>query len=63
MADLPDKLNQNDKMSLNANVKINSLLWADDILILSETEARLNSSSNNLHEYCEFNELPVKQNA
>ena len=46
MADLPDKLNQNDKVSLNANVKINSLLLADNILILSETEAGLISKKS-----------------
>ena len=46
MVDLLDELNQNDKVSLNENVKIYSLLWADDILILSETEAGLNSSTD-----------------
>ena len=44
--------------SLNANVKINSLC-ADDILILSETEAGLNSSKKSACEYCTFNELTV----
>ena len=59
MSDMPGKLNQEDQVSLCLGGKINCLLWADDILILSETEAGLNTSLEKLNEYCKINALTV----
>ena len=61
MADLPDMLNQNDNVQLSQQIKTNCIIWADDILILSETEEGLNKSLQGLAEYCKINELNVNK--
>ena len=59
MSDLPDFLNQEDNVSLNNDLNINCLIWADDILILSKTESGLKSSLGKLDDYCKTNDLTV----
>ena len=59
MSDLPSALCQEDNVMLDNTTKINCILWADDILILSETEEGLQKSLQNLHEYCNTNKLSV----
>ena len=41
------------------DVEISCLIWADDILILSETEKGLQDKLNNLASYCKTNKLQV----
>ena len=59
MSDLPSALCQDDNVLLDNATKINCILWADDILILSETDEGLQKSLQNLHEYCISNKLSV----
>ena len=59
LSDLPEKLHQGDKVSLSQDVTINCLIWADDVLILSETEDGLHSSLQKLNVYCKSNGLTV----
>ena len=59
LSDLPEKLHQGDKVSLNQDVAINCLIWADDVIILSETEDGLHSSLQKLNVYCKSNGLTV----
>ena len=43
MSDLPNKLSGDACVSLDSDTKLNCLLWADDIILLSETEDGLKS--------------------
>ena len=59
MSDLPKKLNGENTVSVSNDFSINSLIWADDLLILSETEVGLNSILKCIHEYCSYNSLKI----
>ena len=59
MSDLPRKLNQNCNVSISDEVKINCLLWADDIILLSETEEGLRSLLKDIDTYCKENGLNI----
>ena len=59
MADLP-KIFDEDLITTHPTTKHPScLIWADDIITLSETEEGLNKMLNSLAKYCEENELVV----
>ena len=59
MSDLPRKLNQDCSVTIDMNKKINCLLWADDIILLSETEQGLRNLLTDLELYCRENGLSV----
>ena len=59
MSDLPNKLSRDVNVKLDDNTNINCLLWADDIILLSESEDGLNTLLQNLHDYSEMNNLKV----
>ena len=60
MSDLPHTFNQEkSKPAKLGNLKIGSLFWADDIVILSETKTGLQSSLDELEQYCSKNEMKV----
>ena len=59
MADLPDKFSKNDNVSLDDSQKIKCIIWADDILLLSETENGLTNMLECLNHYCNINELVI----
>ena len=59
MADLSKKLENENSIQLDKNTKINSIFWADDLLLLSESEEGLNSILKNLNEYCLDNHLEI----
>ena len=63
---LPDLQNEldscNDNVKLNDNKEISYLMWADDILILSESEDGLQRKLNTLGVYCVTNKLAVNTN-
>ena len=59
MSDLPNTLGNENGVHLDKDTKINSLIWADDILLLSESEKGLKDSLKILHEFCGENELSI----
>ena len=60
MADVPKILDELcSKISITSNFKINSLLWADDLLLVSDSEEGLQSILNTLDKYCTANELLI----
>ena len=61
LADLPDQLNHGDTrpVRINETEVLNSLIWADDLLILSETESGLNTMLQNLMSYTKKNLMQV----
>ena len=59
MADLPEKLSKKDSVSLEDKQKVNCLIWADDILLLTETETGMNHMLKDLDVYCKTNGLTI----
>ena len=59
MADLPEKLSKKDSVSLEDKQKVNCLIWADDTLLLSETETGMNHMLKDLDVYCKTNGLTI----
>ena len=59
MSDLPSKLCEDVNVTLDENTKLNCLLWADDIILLSETEDGLNKLLDDLRNYSEQNHLKI----
>ena len=61
LSDLPDQLNNGDArpVRISETESLNSLIWADDLLILSETENGLNTMLKNLTSYTEQNLMHV----
>ena len=61
LSDLPHCLNDGDTrpVSINVSNKLNSLIWADDLLILSETETGLQNMLKNLKDYSDTNMMQV----
>jgi hypothetical protein len=61
LSDLPEQLNHGDKrpVQIDETEYLNSLIWADDLLILSETEKGLNNMLKNLMEYTDRNLMQV----
>ena len=60
LADLPPILDSgNENVKIDGDNRISCLLWADDILILSESEKGLQTKLNELEKYCETNKLSV----
>ena len=59
MADLPKQLDRENKVSIEGDFKINTLIWADDLLLLSDSEAGLQSILNSLDKYCADNQLVI----
>ena len=57
LADLPIRLNGENKVSLDNNHEINCLLWADDLILLLVSEDGLNHMSHQLYIYCNENVL------
>ena len=58
--DLPKEIEKGDTQPLKLNNQnINSLMWADDIVLLSETKEGLQNCLNNLHNYCQIWKLEV----
>ena len=63
LGDLQNELDScNDNVKLNDNKEISCLMWADDILILSESEDGLQRKLNTLGVYCVTNKLSVNTN-
>ena len=60
LADLQPVLDDcGDNVKVDQHLSISCLLWADDILMLSETEAGLQQKLNALQRYCDQNKLSV----
>ena len=55
MSDLPNKLCSEVNVQVDKNTSINCLLWADHIVLLSESGGNL----QDLQEYSETNDLDV----
>ena len=59
MADLPKHLNSSMGYVKVDDLQISCIIWADDIVILSETEVGLSESLNILEKYCNQNILKI----
>ena len=59
MADFPPSLSQDIGVQLTDSTRINCILWADDIILLSETENGLNKLLSELKAYSDLNRLKV----
>ena len=60
LADLQPMLDSHgDNVRINQGTNISCLLWADDILMLSESEAGLQAKLDALGRYCDINKLSV----
>ena len=59
--DLIDTINKNSTTDvyLNANNKINALMYADDLVLISETKEGLQRQIDSLHEYCKKWKLSI----
>ena len=51
LSDLPKSLNPDNQVIIHENVGVNCLIWADDLLLLSESEGGLQSMLNHLSTY------------
>ena len=62
LSDFQDHLDKCvDNVKLDKNTMISCIMWADDILIFSESKEGLQQKLNILHEYSEANELTVNK--
>ena len=60
LADLPPVLDEcGDNIKVDQHTSISCLLWADDILMVSETQAGLQTKLDALEKYCNINKLSV----
>ena len=59
MADFPRSLSENIGVKLTEDHLINCILWADDIILLSETEEGLQRLLHELKNYSDLNELKI----
>ena len=50
---------ESDPVKIDNTVTLNSLIWADDLLLLSESEQGLNNMLSNLHAYTKTNLIHV----
>ena len=60
LADLSNSL-KDDPLKLSEDVGIKSIIWADDLLLLSESENGLNKKLENLYNYCIENGTVLNQ--
>ena len=59
MADLPKLLNSSKGNVKVGDIQLSCILWADDIILLSETDEGLSESLDILSNYCNTNELVI----
>ena len=59
MADLPQSLNQEAHVKLTEGSTLNCIMWADDLLLLSETEKGLGNLIKDLKLYSDQNKLMI----
>ena len=59
LADLPPTLRTEHGINIDHSTHINSLIWADDILLMAETEEHLQSLLYKLEKYCDKNRLTL----
>ena len=59
MADFPKSLSPSIGVQIANEYKLNCILWADDIILLSESEEGLNILLGELKEYSDLNQLKV----
>ena len=59
MADLPQSLNQEAHVKLTEGSTLNCIMWADDLLLLSETEKGLSNLIKDLKLYSDQNKLMI----
>ena len=61
LADLTNNLKGNEEtyLRVNENDPIRSIIWADDLLLLSDSEKGLNNVLMKLEDYCKQNEIEV----
>ena len=59
MSGLSKNLEHENKITLYNDIAINSIFWADDLLLFSETEVGLNSILKQVDEYCSTNRMKI----
>ena len=52
-------ISQNVHLKLDEDTPINCIIWADDLVILSESEAGLSKLLEDLQKYSEINQLKI----
>ena len=58
--ELESRMNAIEGMGVNINgVKVSFLMYADDLVLLSQTEDELQRGINELHSFCKENDLTV----
>ena len=62
MADFPSSLSENIGVQLAEGININCILWADDIILLSDSEHGLSQLLTELNEYSDLNQLKINTN-
>ena len=62
LADLPEKLERERNLLNPDSTMPNCLLWADDIIIMAESEIGLKNMLSALNEYCKENQLKINTN-
>ena len=61
MADFPNLLDEGKGSVMVGNMRISCLVWANDIVLLSDTEEGLSDSLTILSKYCNNNQLVVNK--
>ena len=59
LSDLPQKLDLTESKVKLGNTELASLVWADDIVLMSESESGLQQMINVLENYCQENKLKI----
>ena len=59
MADLPKSLSQDSNVKLEDDSTMNCIIWADDLVLLSENEAGLDKLLKDLKSYSDKNQLKI----
>merc|ERR1712240_187423 len=59
ISDLAKKFDTMEEKVQLGSISVNSLFWADDLVLFSETKAGLDRLLNTLEEYCRENELMI----
>ena len=59
LADLPGMLGTRYGIKIDQKTNISSIIWADDILLMAETEEQLQGLLYNLERYCDKNGLTL----
>ena len=61
IADLAKELNSLDEKPVVGDIGLNSVFWADDIVLLAKSDSKLSEMLDLLGKYCEENKLTINK--